>query len=35
VVADPRAVITYDLYDVGLVFFSEKRYKQHYIVNFL
>ncbi len=35
VVADPRAVITYDLYDVGLVFFPEKRYKQHYIVNFL
>jgi hypothetical protein len=35
VVADPRAVITYDLYDIGLVFFPEKRYKQHYVVNFL
>jgi hypothetical protein len=35
VVADPRTVITYDLYDIGLVFFPEKRYKQHYVVNFL
>jgi hypothetical protein len=35
VVADPRAIITYDLYDIGLVFFPAKRYKQHYVVNFL
>lgn len=35
VVNHPQTVITFDLYDIGLVFFPEKRYKQHYLVNFL
>ena len=35
VVADERVGITFDLYDIGLVFFNKNRYKQHYIVNFL
>ena len=34
VVADERVGITFDLYDIGLVFFNKNRYKQHYIVNF-
>ncbi|NDV57513.1 hypothetical protein [Bacteroides sp. 519] len=34
VVADKRAVITYDLYDLGIVFFDQKKIKQHYKVNF-
>lgn len=30
----PKAIITYDLYYVGIVFLDDKRYKQHYIINF-
>lgn len=32
---DPRAIITFDLYDIGIILFPEKRYKHNYIVNFL
>ena len=35
VTADERVRISYDLYDVGLLFFEKNRYKQHYIINFL
>lgn len=35
VVADPRTGVTFDLYDVGLVFFDKCRIKEHRIVNFL
>lgn len=35
VVADSRTGVTFDLYDVGLVFFDKKRIKEHRIVNFL
>lgn len=34
VIADPRTGVTFDLYDVGLVFFDKKRVKEHRIVNF-
>lgn len=34
VIASQEAVVTFDLYDIGLVFFDRKRYKEHRIVNF-
>lgn len=30
-----KVVLTFDLFDIGLVFFDKKRCKQHHIVNFL
>lgn len=35
VIADPRTGVTFDFYDIGLVFFDFKRVKEHRIVNFL
>lgn len=35
IAASEHVGITFDLYDIGLVFFNKTRYKQHYIVNFL
>lgn len=32
--ADERVGITFDLYDLGLLFFDRSKIKQHYIVNF-
>lgn len=34
IVDDRRVGITFDLYDMGLVFFDKTKIKQHYIVNF-
>lgn len=34
VIADSRTGVTFDLYDIGLVFFNKKRFKEHRIVNF-
>lgn len=31
---DPRVIITFDLYDCGIIFFQNRRYKENYIVNF-
>ena len=31
---DERVRISFDLYDIGLVLFEEKRFKQNYKVNF-
>ena len=33
-IADSRVGITFDLYDMGIVFFDKTKIKQHYIVNF-
>jgi hypothetical protein len=33
-VADERLGITFDLYDIGIIYFDKKKIKQHYIVNF-
>lgn len=35
VIADPRTGVTFDLYDIGLVFFDKQRVKEHRVVNFL
>ena len=35
VVADTRTGVTFDLYDIGLVFFDKNRVKEHRVVNFL
>lgn len=32
--ADPRVGITFDLYDLGILFFDKAKIKQHYLVNF-
>ena len=34
-IKDERIRISYDLYDIGILFFEPNRYKQHYIINFL
>lgn len=34
-VEDKRTIITYDLYDIGIILFTEKRHKESYTVNFL
>lgn len=31
---DERVRVSFDLYDIGLLLFEKKRFKQHYIVNF-
>lgn len=35
VVKDDRTGVTFDLYDIGIVFFDKKRVKENRIVNFL
>lgn len=35
VIADERTGVTFDLYDVGIVFFDKNRVKEHRVVNFL
>ena len=35
IIADERTGVTFDLYDIGLIFFDKKRVKEHRIVNFL
>ena len=31
---DERCGITFDLYDLGIIFFDRTKIKQHYLVNF-
>lgn len=33
-IADERVGITFDLYDIGILFFDRSKIKQHYMVNF-
>lgn len=35
VINDQRTGVTFDLYDIGIVFFDKKRVKEHRVVNFL
>lgn len=35
IIADERTGVTFDLYDIGIVFFDKKRVKEHRVVNFL
>lgn len=35
VINDVRTGVTFDLYDIGIVFFDKKRIKEHRVVNFL
>lgn len=35
VIKDPRTGVTFDLYDIGIVFFDRNRVKEHRVVNFL
>lgn len=32
---DERIHLSFDLYDIGLILFDKKRFKQHYVINFL
>ena len=34
IIADERVGITFDLYDLGILFFDKSKLKQHYVVNF-
>ncbi|BEG99800.1 class I SAM-dependent methyltransferase [Bacteroides sedimenti] len=34
IVADEKVGITFDLYDLGIVYFDKRKIKQHYIVNY-
>lgn len=35
VIKDSHTVVTFDLYDIGIIFFDNKRVKEHRVVNFL
>lgn len=34
VLEDERVSLTFDLYDLGILFFDKRKFKQHYVVNF-